>query len=415
MADNRAIAFLDAESALQEPFNVVCKPFDFDSPVPPRQLIEINGCKSYALGFLAVTGAAGGTGKSSLAIVEELSLATGLDLFQSHRPELKCGRKRVWSMSLEDDETEHRRRVLAAMRYYELSPDDLAGYYLVTYRSDSPIEVGRIDRNYGFVASPQVDEIKCQISNHKIDVVNVDPFVNTHAVPENDNNAMNGVADLWRSIAQECGVAIGLTHHIRKTGSSHEVGVDDLRGAVSLVSAARLVRVLAPMSRDEAQAFSIIDERRRFYFWVNGAAKSNITPPSSGRAWYHMASVNLQNGTDLWDDDSIGVAESWSAPGNLDGVTGPHVDELARRLINASDEYLLSNCKASAQANGWIGFLVADITGLDPEDDKTRVKKIIAEWHKSKVIEKIDIQDSNRNRRPCFKLGKGATVASIEL
>lgn len=233
MSYKRGLERLDAEIEQdQRDRLVVCKPFDFESNIPPRKLIEINGCKSYALGFLSVTGAAGGTGKSSLAIVEELSLAIGRDLFLPDRPPLKCGRKRVWSMSLEDDETEHRRRVLAAMRHYDVTQSDIGDNYRVTYKADSPIELARADRQTGFVVTPQVDEIKATVAREQIDVINVDPFVNTHGVPENDNGAMNKVADVWRSIAQECKVAVGLTHHFRKTGSSVEVSAEDLRGTV---------------------------------------------------------------------------------------------------------------------------------------------------------------------------------------
>lgn len=418
MSYKAGIERLDAEiQKADEERRVVCKPFDFDSPIPPRKLIEINGCKSYAIGFLSVTGAAGGTGKSSLAIVEELSLATGIDLFRSDRPALRCGRKRVWSMSLEDDETEHRRRVLAAMRHYGLTQQDVSDHYLVTYKADSPIELARIDRQNGFLVSPQLEEIKATIAREGIDVINVDPFVNTHCVPENDNGAMNKVADLWRSIAQECGVAVGLTHHFRKTGTSAEISADDLRGAVSLVSAARLVRILAPMSREEAQAFGIADDRRRFYFWVNPSGKSNITPPACGRVWYEMASINLSNGTSQWDDDSVGVTQTWAPPDSLQGVTVRHLQSLIDRLQGASDDFILEHCRESVQSRSWIGIMVAAIVGLDTEDseDKTRLKRIIKEWERVRVLERVSLKAADRKIKPCFRLGKAAILDSTDL
>jgi hypothetical protein len=396
---------------------VVVKPFDFKSPIPPRKLIELNGCRSYAQGFLSVTGAAGGTGKSSLAIVEELSLAIGHDLFLPDRPALKCGRKKVWSMSLEDDETEHRRRVLAAMRHYSIEPEQVQGNYVVTYKHDSPIEVGRLDRQFGFTATPQVDEIKATVLDQGIDVINVDPFVNTHQVPENDNGGMNKVADLWRSIAQECGVAIGLTHHIRKTNGS-EVDAESLRGAVSLVAAARLVRVLAPMSREEAKTFSIKDDRRRFYFWVNPSAKANIAPPASNRVWYHMASMNLDNATEQWDSDSVGVTESWAVPDSLEGITGNHVEELARKLIDASDDYLVEHCRKDVQAKErWIGYLIGQIVGLNPEaeNERAKIKRIISEWVRCDVLEDVKVKGNDRKERPCFRLGNSAKTVVIDL
>ena len=398
---------------------VVCKPFDFKSDIPPRQLIEVNGCKSYAKGFLSVTGAAGGTGKSSLAIVEELSMAMGVDLFLPDRPPLRCGALRVWSMSLEDDETEHRRRVTAAMRYYGIEPHQVEGNYFVTYKSDSPIEVVRgIERGSWYV-TPQVDEINAIVSEHGIDVINVDPFVNTHSVSENDNGAMNKVADTWRSIAQSNTVAIGLTHHIRKTNGS-EVDAESLRGAVSLVAAARLVRVLAGMGRDEAKTLGIEDERRRFYFWVNPSAKANIAPPASNRIWYHIASLDLNNSTGVWESDKVGVVESWVVPDSLDGVTGNDVQKLARILIDASDEFLLDRCRKSCQPSSidkWIGTLVGEILEIDSESEieKAKIKKIIKEWVRCQVLEEVKLLDETRRLRPCFRLGNSAKTVVIDL
>jgi hypothetical protein len=396
---------------------VICKKFDFNSPIPPRHTIELNGCISYALGFLSVTGAAGGTGKSSLGNVEEVSLAIGRDLFLPDRPALKCGRKRVWSMSLEDDETEHRRRFTATMRHYGISAADIDDHYRVTYKTDSPIEIARISGYDGVVISPQVDRIKRIIQEQRIDVVVVDPFVNTHQVPENDNGAMNKVADLWRSIAQECGVSIMLTHHIRKTNGT-EVDAESLRGAVSLVAAARLVRVLATMSAKEAQTLSIKDDRRRFYFWVNPSAKANIAPPSASRVWYHMASVNLGNGDGQWDDDKVGVVESWQKPDSLDGVTGNHVQELARRLLDVPDAFLVEHCRKDPQARQrWIGYLIGEVVELDPDDesDRARIKRIVSEWLRAKVLEEVKIKGDDRKDKPCLRLGNSAKTVVIDL
>lgn len=423
MADSdKGKSILDeAYESEQQARVVVCKPFDFDAEIPPRKLIEIYGCKSYAQGFLSLTGAAGGTGKSSLAIVEELSLAMGVDLFLPNRPRLKCGAKRVWSMSLEDDETEHRRRVIAAMRFYRLDASLLADNYLVTYKADSPINVGLMSREAGFVVSPQVDEIKAIICEHGIEVVNVDPFVNTHSINENDNGAMNKVADQWRSIAQECNAAVGLTHHIRKTGDArNEVSAEDLRGAVSLTAAARLVRILAPLSANEALTFGIESERRRFYFWINPSGKPNIVPPATNRVWCHMASVNLDNGDDQWDSDNVGVCEAYEPVDSLNGVTGRDVEELRRRLMNASEDFLVKHCRKDAQANeeAWIGCLIAEIVGLDVDDDmdKANIKRIIKAWIKAKVLEEVRLQNPKSNSKaPCLMLGKAVITDTIDL
>lgn len=390
------------------------KPFDFSSGIPPRQLIEIGGVRSYAKGFLSVTGAAGGTGKSSLAIIEELSLAIGVDLFDKERKPLRCGRQRVWAMSLEDDETEHRRRVIAAMTYYNIDPSMIEGWYFVTYKNDSPITVAAFDKVGGFVVTPQSETIKEIIRANKVDVVTVDPFVNSHACPENDNVVMNKVADIWRSIAQTENVALMLTHHIRK--GSGEVVADDLRGAVALVGAARLVRVLAPMTQQEAVNFGIEPERHRFYFWVNPTAKANIVAPADKRSWFHLSSQPLNNGTDEWDQDVLGVVEAWEAPSALEGVTGDHVVGLARVMAVANDEFLITRCRESSQAKGWIGELVGDVMQLDITDPQARakVKSVVRSWASTNVLKLDNVYcQKQRKKFPCYRLGAAARMTEL--
>ena len=388
--------------------SLICKPFDARPELPPRKIIRLGGMGYYAKGFLSVTGAAGGTGKSSLAIVEELSLAMGVDLLSKDRTPLKSGRHVVWSMSLEDDETEHRRRVIAAMRYYNISPSDIAGHYYVTYKNDSPVNLVT-GNNGNFVVTPQKEEIEEIVKAHGVGVINVDPFVNTHTVSENDNIAVNKVADTWRSLSQVNDVSIGLTHHIRKSNGT-EVDSDSLRGAVSLSGASRIVRVLSRMSSQEAKDMSIADSSKGFYFWVNPTAKANIMPPASARSWFHMASVDLENGTEEWDSDNVGVCEAWTPPAPMECVRAEHVVELSRRIGNATDEFLLAHCRTNVQSDeAWIGYLVADIVGLDPVTHKQQVSNIIKEWAKGdSVLHKDKVKNANRIDRPVYRLGNAA-------
>lgn len=389
---------------------IVVKPFTPWQSIPPRKVISIGGMRCHAKGFLSMRGAAAGVGKTSLGAVEELSLAFGIDLLSpkmdgEYQP-LKCGRQRVWCMSLEDGEDEHQRRVAGVLAHYGLEDrvGELAGRYLATYKNDSPVTLAMVQSGE-FIVTPACDEIIAQVRARRIDVITVDPFVGSHLVPENDNGGMNAVADLWRTVAQTTGCAVMLTHHIRKQGGVGEVTADDLRGAGALVGAARLVSVLQPMSKDEAERFGIEPERRRFHVWVNPAAKSNITPPVEKRTWFHMASYDLDNGTDEWDADSVGVIEPWTPPAPLDGVTGGHVSRLAALLEDASDEFLLSKCRASQQATGWIGHLVGEVIG---DTNAKKVASVIREWIKAGVLAEVQIKDETRKTRPCMALGKAA-------
>ena len=398
---------------------MIAKPFDVSSPIPRREFIEINGQKVYSRGFMTLTGAAGGTGKSSLSIVEELSIVLGVDLFHPERKPLRGGAMTVWSMSLEDDEAEHRRRVWAAMCHYNIKPADLGDRYIVTYKADSPVRVVAAAGHGQIIVTPQVEQIKSIIREHNVAVLVADPFINTHEASENDNVQMNRVADAWRSIGQETGCAIGLTHHMRKSGGLNEASAEDLRGAVSLTAAARIVRVLSNPTVEEATSVLQIDpERRRFYFWVNPSGKPNIAPPVTSRVWYEMKGVELMNGDDGEPGDNVGVATSFELPDAMDGVKASHVDELARTLTGVSDDFLVAHCRKDVQAKGsWIGFLIGDIVGLDPDDesDQIKIKKIAMEWVRCGVLEAVKIKGKDRRDRPCLRLGKAAKTVDFDL
>ena len=400
------------------------KPFDVEAPIPRRKFIEINGQKVYSLGFMTVTGAAGGTGKSSLSIVEELSIVLGVDLFDPERRPLEGGPRVVWSMSLEDDEQEHRRRVWAAMTHYRIKPADLGDRYIVTYKQDSPVKVVASAGHNQIIVTPQVDQIKEVIRERKVAVLIADPFINTHEASENDNVQMNRVADAWRSIGQETGCAIGLTHHMRKAGGMNEASAEDLRGAVSLTAAARIVRVLCnPTEKEAVEVLQIDPERRRFFFFVNPSGKPNIAPPATNRIWYEMKGVELMNGDDDGPGDNVGVATAFAVPDAMDGVTGNHVTRLASLLANADDDFLINNCRShhSAEKSGkWFNAWVASevLSGdLDVADDpaaRAKVNKIVKAWAKAKVIVPKDVLKRNGERPKVWAIGPAAFKTDTE-
>jgi len=414
-AINSAIQKVAENHKAETAVNLIAKPFDATSPVSRREFITINGMKSYSRGFLTVTGAAGGTGKSSLAIVEELSVVLGVDLFDPQRTPLEAGPQHVWSMSLEDDEQEHRRRVLAAMYHYGIKAEDLGDRYHVTYRADSPVTVVAAGPNNQLAFTPQVDQIKEVIREHGIVLLNVDPFVSSHQANENDNGAMNTVADAWRSIAQETHCAINLTHHLRKTNGLTETDTNDLRGAVSLTAAARIVRVLSNPTQDEAARVLGIDpDERRFFFWVNPGGKPNIAPPAQNRVWFRMCGVDLMNGTDDKPGDNVGVATRFEPPNPMDSVTADDVRRLAARLNGKDDDYLIENCRVHPRAKlKWFGsFLATEILAadLDPDNpgDKAKLTKIIKQWTANKVIVEVSKKLKNGDETRYYAIGPGA-------
>src|SRR6516162_1768296 len=157
---------------------VTCSPFHWR---PPEQLPR----RKWLLGrhaahrFVSATIAAGGTGKTALALAECLSLASGKDF-------LKCGylvRTRCWYVGLEDPLVEYERRIAACMTLHKLGPKDLDNdaLYLDGGRSH-PFVIAYGGGSGSYICEPVVEAIVDNIRSRGIGYVVVDPFVACHGV-----------------------------------------------------------------------------------------------------------------------------------------------------------------------------------------------------------------------------------------
>jgi RecA-family ATPase len=114
---------------------------------------------------VSATIASGAVGKTSLKIVEALALATGRPLLGHEVPK----RSRVWLFNLEDDRDEIDRRLTAAMTYYNVTPEDVAGSLFV--EGETPLIITATDRNGTKIRKPVVDALVDAIKRRSIDVL----------------------------------------------------------------------------------------------------------------------------------------------------------------------------------------------------------------------------------------------------
>ena len=199
--------------------------------------------------FGSATFAPSGSGKSNLMIVEALAIATGRPLLGILPP--KRAGSGTGTARIRMDELE--RRIGAACLHYGITAEELDGWLFVNSGRDpgSAVVIAKQERDGITIAVPVVEALVATIRANKIDVVMIDPFISSHQVPENDNNAIDAVAKTWTMIADVTNTAIDLAHHTRKTGGA-AVTVEDGRGASALLSAVRPARVLNVMTEDEA-------------------------------------------------------------------------------------------------------------------------------------------------------------------
>ena len=314
--------------------------------------------------YVSVTVSPGGLGKTSSSIAEALAMVSGRALLGTKPPK----RLRTWIFNAEDPRDEMERRIMAACIHYKLKPADLEGHLFLDSGREQELCVAIEDKKAGVrIQQPIVEAVVEQIERNGIDVMIVDPFVSTHGVNENDNGAIDKVAKLWAQIADYTNCSIDIVHHLRKV-ADREATVEDARGAVSLIGAARSVRVLNRMSEEQAGEAGI-EKADRFGYFYTTYGKSNLTPLSHKAEWRHLVSTPLGNGTGLAQpQDFAPVVTEWQWP-SAEDVAGDLTEDQRASILAAVSA---SDYKKSPKAKNWVGSAVAYAVGLDLDDNVER-------------------------------------------
>ena len=141
----------------------------------------------------------GGTGKSSLSIVEALAMTSGKALLGAAVPRPL----RVVLVNLEDSRNTMDKRIAAVMRFYGLTPADIGDRLIVKAKGEIKIKVAQLSRSGEVVRNRPIITalIKLMLDHHQADVLSIDSFVRTHEVNENDNSAMLEVVECFEEIA----------------------------------------------------------------------------------------------------------------------------------------------------------------------------------------------------------------------
>jgi len=374
------------------------EPFAWRDPgqIPPRRWL----LKPHLIsGYTSLTVSPGGVGKTTLGLCEAMALATGKPLLGVN----PAARTKVWYWNGEDPLEELERRVHAIAMHFSIKREDIEGWLFLGSGRKGELIVAEQTSDGVTVFTPVVNALCQFIRERDIGAVYIDPFVSSHRVSENDNNAVDRVAKAWGRISDVTDCAVDLVHHMRKIGTG-EISVDDARGAVALVAAARDVRLLRPMLEAEAAACGIEPSERLAYVRVENG-KANMAPRSGQKAdWFRLANVHLPNG------DEVQAASPWTAPDPRREVTPSELIELQRR-IDAGRGEAGEGWRDNVQAGpAWVGFAVAEVLGLDVDHgpDKHQIKGLLKGWLKSGALKRVERQDKKRNPRLFIEVGAWA-------
>jgi hypothetical protein len=355
--------------------------------LPPREWLY---ARHYLAGVLSMTVAPPGVGKSTLAIVEAICMATGRNLLGS--PIAKPLNVFYWNG--EETFVEIKRRVFAACQHFGIDPRELQCRLRIASGLTSPIVIATGSGGEPEFDTGAIGRLRDRIFEWGINVWIVDPFIASHRVNENNNMEIDAVAKCWSRTADRTGAAIELIHHTRKTQG--DTGAADSRGASALIAAARSVRVLNPMTETEAARASLKDHRG---FFRTDLGKANYAAAGMSK-WFQLIPVDLPNG------DSVATVAPWAFPATFDGVEAVHRERVCTKA--AEQEY-----RADPRSDQWVGRLIANVIGLDLKTDKARISAMIKAWLADGTLAEFELMDATRHRRKYIKPGdwKGASVA----
>lgn len=383
------------------------QPFVWRDPatIPRRQFLYGFELRRRQVSMVVAPGAAG---KTTLKIGRAICMATGRDML-GHR--VWNGPHRCWLWNLEDDMEEVEKTVHAFLKLWDIDYSEL-GDRLWINGADSigsnDLKLAVEDNFGGFkVQRPVSEAVLEELKRRAIDYLDVDPFVSSHGVDENSNQAIDAVAKEWLRIAHEANCAIGLAHHLRKTQNA-EFTAQDARGAGAAINAARSCLVLQRMSKETAEEFGIEACDRKRYFSVYDD-KNNKAPPAAQAEWYEFVGIGLGN-ADVGSEgpeDNIGAIQRWQAPDAFGGVTARQLYNI-QRLIDENP----MKARKHSKAREWVGKIVAHVLdrNLDDQGEARRIEAMLRTWLSTGALRTVEKLGADRHPYEFVEVGKWATV-----
>jgi RecA-family ATPase len=358
--------------------------------------------KHYIRGYVSVLASMGGVGKTSMQGVEAMAIATGLPLLEEpiHEP------VNVWVINGEDPLEEMQRRFAAIMIHYNIKPEQIQGKLFLDAGRDLQIQFAKQTRDGILTDEDMLQFMVDEIKRKNIGLVIIDPWVGFNDINENDNVAMNAAVAAARWVADQTDAAVVLTHHIRKT-NGEDATVDSVRGAGSLIGAARAARIINKVSQEDAQKLGVSEQESLGIFRVDDG-KANLAPPAANALYRRMHGVELPNG------EYVGVCIPFKMPDLFDGVSARDARDV-QRLIGAAAERQ-EPMRLDARAKNWAGNAVAVQLDLDVEkkNEKSRCKAILKKWIDTNVLKVEEWPDKRAGRDvQCVVVGEWISASEL--
>jgi hypothetical protein len=391
-------------------------------PRPPETLPRQQFLYGYELqrGHLSALIAPGAAGKSTYLMARALCMVTGVERF---RQRVWNGPHRVWLWNLEDKRLHLERMYSAFALHYGVQPQDLGErLFLDSAVRNAPGEgdyspqilrlAGRTEEGGFAIYTPNVKALIAELKARQIDHLDIDPFVSSHGVPENDNGMIDEVAKKWAEIAAEANCSISLAHHIKKI-EGREATVLDARGASSLINACRSALVINKMDGEQADACGVPRRERRSYISM-ADGKNNRAPPAGQLDWFKLVGVGLGN-ADIGcpgPEDQVATLTRFVPPSVWGGFSAKQLRWVQEQIEAAGPE----ECRAHSASPKWVGFVVADLLDIPLErgpnravakcEGKVKLVTMLAAWLENDIIRIEDRMVGKSEVKPCVVRGR---------
>lgn len=349
--------------------------------------------------FVSVTVSPGGLGKSSLELVEALAMTSGRDLLKDDKVRTS-NPLRVWYWNGEDPQDETQRRVVAAAMHHGLKPEDFASRLFTDTGREQAVTLGEIAAGKITLDEDLFNDLEAEILARQIDVFILDPFVSSHRMGENDNNAIDAIVKRLGKLAERANCAVEIVHHVRKPGggSKEQTDVNDARGASALIGGVRSARVLNAMSEEVAEAIPNFNIEDRFSYFSVTNGKANMSKRSSESKWRHLHDLDLCNGP-VGASDHVGVVEHYALPEKAHALASlPHnAAIIAQRAVHDAP----MAARYDTQSPDWVGHILGKKFGIDSVDKSGKATLLIAikTWLASGVLVMELAKDGKGNMR----------------
>lgn len=247
-------------------------------------------------GHVTMTAAQAGVGKTTLAIEEAISLASGQDFLG-----FGITRKfRVAVINNEENRDELERRIEATCQYFKVPLEAIADSLMLYSGVDAQkVILARRDRFDNVLPTVHLDKLRKLIIEFKLDVVILDPFVQIHRVSESSNEHISLTMAQIRAtgVQEEHKAAIHLVHHTRKAppGNAHQAGdMMAARGASAMAGEAHFFFTLTDMSDIDGEKLNILEDDRVNFLRLDDAKRKMA--PARGAQWFERYGVMMPYG-----------------------------------------------------------------------------------------------------------------------